>query len=483
MNALSNPAAVLELDAVGQAELVRTGELSPAELVDLSIAQIEKHDPQVNAVIHQHFERARQEAGGALPEGPFRGVPILLKDLGAGHAEGDPIHWGTRFLKAANHRAASTSYLVAKLRAAGFVVVGRSNVPELGVWLTTEPAAYGPTRNPWNLAHSCGGSIGGAAAAVAARMVPVAHAGDGGGSIRNPASQTGLVGLKPSRGRVSLGPEWGEMWSGLISEFAITRSIRDVAALLDVLAGPMPGDPYTVQRPSRPYCMEAEAWPDPLRVGVLKHARDLSVHPECVAAVDKVAAKLEELGHHVEEAHPAALTDGSLDPLATPVILASTAFDVAQFERAIDRPLAAGDLDSDNWAALQMGRGVTGVQYAEALAGLHRYSRRVGAWFERFDVLLTPTLPEPPPPLGVLVPDPAKPLAGFLRSAQLTAFLIPFNATGQPALSLPLHWSADGLPIGVQLVAGMGCEDTLIRVGVQLEEALPWDGRRPPLVA
>jgi amidase len=482
MSAVSHPSAVLELDAVGQADLVRNGELAAAELVDAAIAQIEKRNPQVNAVIHEHFERARKEAAGELPDGPFRGVPILLKDLGAGQSEGDPLHWGTRFLKAAGHRAASTSYLVAKLRAAGFVVVGRTNVPELGIWLTTEPAAYGPTRNPWNLARSTGGSSGGAAAAVAARMVPVAHAGDGGGSIRNPASQCGLVGLKPSRGRVSLGPEFGDLWAGLIAEFALARSIRDCAALLDVLAGPMPGDPALVQRPSRPYCMEAEAWPDPLRVGVLKHAANLTVHPECVAAVEAAARKLEELGHHVEETHPAAITDGTIDSLVVPLITASVAADVAGFERAIGRAIGRDDVDPDNWAAIEMGRAVTGVQYAEAVQGIHRYSRRVGAWFERFDLLLTPTLPEPPPPLGELVSNPAKPLEGFLRSGQLTAFLIPFNATGQPAMSLPLHWSADGLPIGVQLVAGMGAEDTLIRVGVQLEESMPWDGRRPPLV-
>jgi amidase len=320
--------SALDLDATGQAELVRNGELSAAELVDLSIAQIEKWNPQVNAVIHEHFERARREAAGPLPEGPFTGVPILLKDLGAGHAEGDPLHWGTRFLKDAGHRAASTSYLVAKLRAAGFVVVGRTNVPELGIWLTTEPSAYGPTRNPWNLERSSGGSSGGAAAAVAARMTAVAHAGDGGGSIRNPASQCGLVGLKPSRGRVSLGPEWGDMWAGLISEFAITRSVRDAAGLLDVLGGPMPGDPHLIQRPSRPYCMEAEAWPDPLRVGVLRHSARGPVHPDCLAAVDAAASKLAELGHGVEEAHPTALTDGTIDPVATPVILASTALSV-----------------------------------------------------------------------------------------------------------------------------------------------------------
>jgi amidase len=478
-----NASSVLALDAVGQAELVRSGDLSPLELVDVSIAQIEKWNPQVNAVIHEHFDRARTEAKGTLPDGPFRGVPILLKDLGAGHAEGDPLHWGTRFLKAAGHRAQFTSYLVAKLRAAGFIVVGRTNVPELGVWLTTEPPAYGATRNPWDLARSCGGSSGGAAAAVAAHMTAVAHAGDGGGSIRNPASQTGLVGLKPSRGRVSLGPEWGELWAGLISEFAITKSIRDTAALLDLLAGPMPGDPVLVQRQSRPYCMEAEAWPPPLRIGVLDHAgANRKVHPDCVAAVAAAAAQLSELGHHVEAAHPVAITDGTIDGLAVPVITAATALAVAQFEKAIGRTLGPDDFDPDNWAAIEMGRAVSGVQYAEAVEGIHRYSRRVGAWFEKYDLLLTPTLPEPPPMLGDLVSRPGKPLEGFLRSAELTAFLVPFNVTGQPAMSLPLHWTAAGLPIGVQLVAAMGAEDNLIRVGVQLEEAVPWDARRAPLL-
>jgi amidase len=475
--------SVLALDASGQAELVRNGELSAAELVDLAIAQVEKTNPQVNAVIHEHFDRARAEARGQLPDGPFRGVPILLKDLGAGHSEGDPLHWGTTFLKAAGHRATSTSYLVAKLRAAGFVVIGRTNVPELGIWLTTEPRAYGPTRNPWDLARSCGGSSGGAAAAVAAHMVPLAHAGDGGGSIRNPASQTGLVGLKPSRGRVSLGPEWGDLWAGLISEFVITKTIRDTAALLDLLAGPMPGDPVLAQRQSRPYCMEAEAWPDPLRIGVLKSAgANRTVHPDCVAAVEAAASKLAELGHHVEEAHPVAITDGTLDGVAVPVITSATLLAVTQFERAIGRTLGPDDFDPDNWAALQMARGVTGLQYAEAVEGIHRYSRRVGAWFEKFDLLLTPTLPEPSPMIGDLVSRPGKPLEGFLRSGELTAFLIPFNVTGQPAMSLPLHWNAAGLPIGVQLVAAMGDEVSLIRVGVQLEEMMAWDARKPPLL-
>ncbi len=483
MSSASSPNSVLELDAVAQADLVRNGELSAAELVDLSIAQIEKLDPQVNAVIHRHFERAREEARGPLPDGPFRGVPILLKDLGCGHAQGDPIHWGTRFLRDANHRAASTSYLVAKLRAAGFVVVGRTNVPEMGVWLTTEPAAYGATRNPWDLTRSCGGSSGGAAAAVAARMVPLAHAGDGGGSIRNPASQTGLVGLKPSRGRVSLGPEWGECWAGLIQEFVITKSVRDAASLLDVLAGPMPGDPFVMLRQLRPFCMEAEAWPDPLRIGVLTEARDLAVHPECVEAARATARKLEELGHTVVEAHPSAMTDGSIDSIVVPVIGAAQALAIEQFEAAIGRKVGPDDFDADNWAIIEMGRSVTATQYVAAIEAMHRFARRIGTWWEDFDLLLTPTLPEPSPPLGELVSRSGRPLEGFLRSAQLTTFLVPFNVTGQPAVSLPMHWSPAGLPIGVQVIAAMGREDLLIRTAVQLEEAMPWEGRRPSLIA
>lgn len=479
---MSNSHSVLELDASAQAALIRGGDVSSAELVELSIAQIEKLNPQVNAVIHEHFERARAQARAPLPGGPFRGVPILLKDLGCGHAQGDPIHWGTRFLRDAGYRARSTSFLVEKLRAAGFVAVGRTNVPELGVWLTTEPEAYGPTRNPWDLARSCGGSSGGAAAAVASRMVPVAHAGDGGGSIRNPASQTGLVGLKPSRGRVSMGPEWGESWAGMIAELAVTRSVRDAAAMLDVLAGPMPGDPFVLQRPARPYAMEVGEAPKPLRIGILKATHNVPVHAECLAAVDATARQLESLGHTLVESYPAVLTDGSIDTFAVPVIGAALALGVEQFEAAIGRKIGPADLDSDNWTVVEMGRGITATQYVAAVESMQRYSRSVGTWWEDFDLLLSPTLPEPSPPIGELVPRPGKPLEGFLRSAQLTAFLVPFNVTGQPAISLPLHWSAGGLPIGVQLVANTGREDLLIRVASQLEVAMPWAGRRPALV-
>ncbi|HTY19873.1 MAG TPA: amidase family protein [Myxococcota bacterium] len=479
--AVPGAADPLELDAVGQAELVRRGALSPPELLELAIARIEKRNPALNAVIHEHFERARREAAGTLPDGPFRGVPFLLKDLGVGNRAGDPIHWGTRFLRDAGYRAPTTSYLVEKFRAAGLVIAGRTNVPELGAWTTTEPAAYGPTRNPWDASRSSGGSSGGAAAAVAARMVAAAHASDGGGSIRNPASQCGLVGLKPSRGRISLGPDIGEAWAGMTFEFAVTRTVRDTAALLDAVAENMPGDPYTARLPGRPYAQEVGAPPGALRVGIWA---DLPgpVHAECAGAAHEAARQLAGLGHRVEPARPAALGDESLMEWLVRVIASSQARIIDGFGRVLGRMLGPDDMDCDNWAVTELGQKVSASQYLEAVEQLSRFSRRVAAWWaDGFDLLVTPTIPELPPPLGELVPDPAQPLKGFLRSGALTPFLIPFNVTGQPAISLPLSWSASGLPIGVQLVAAFGREDVLIRVAAQLEERAPWSHRRPPL--
>ena len=480
----AKPADPLELDGVGQAELVRRGAISPLELVELSIARIEKWNPVLNAVIHEHFERARREAAGALPDGPFRGVPFLLKDLGAGNLAGDPNHWGTRFLREAGYREATTSYLVEKFRAAGLVIAGRTNVPELGAWTTTEPDAYGATHNPFDLTRSSGGSSGGAAAAVAARMVAMAHASDGGGSIRNPASQCGLVGLKPSRGRISLGPDLGESWAGMVFEFALTRSVRDCAVLLDAVAGNMPGDPYTATPPARPYRLELDAPPAHLRVGIWSDLPGGAVHPDCAGAARAAARALERLGHAVEDSRPAALGDEALMQPIVRIISSAQARAIDRFERVLGRALGPDDMDCDNWAVTEMGRQTAASQYLEAVEALHRMSRRVAAWWaDGFDLLVTPTIPEPPPPLGELVPDPTQPLKGFLRSGALTPFLIPFNITGQPAVSLPLAWNAEGLPIGVQLVAGFGREDLLIRTGAQLEEAEPWATRRPPLLA
>jgi amidase len=292
----------------GQAELVRRGEVSPLELVNEAIGRIERLNPTLNAVIHQHFERARTQAATELPDGPFRGVPFLLKDLGAGNLKGDPIHWGTRFLRDAGYRAPTTSYLVEKFLEAGLVVVGRTNVPEFGAWTTTEPNAYGPTGNPWDTTRSSGGS----ASAVASRMIPVAHASDGGGSIRIPASECGLVGLKPTRGRISLGPDVGEFWEGMICEFAVTRTIRDAAALLDAVTGPMPGDPYVAGPPTRPYREEGRsAVRRPAHRSHERHKQQEG--PPRLCGRRRVGGSLlESLGHRVEPSHPAALEDPEL---------------------------------------------------------------------------------------------------------------------------------------------------------------------------
>lgn len=474
-------------DALGQAEAVRRGDITPRELVDEAIRRIERLNPRLNAVIHEHFERARKEADGSLPDGPFRGVPFLLKDLASGNRAGDPIHWGARFLRDADWRARSTSHLVEKFLRAGLVIVGRTNVPELGAWTTTEPEAYGPTRNPWNPEHSSGGSSGGASSAVAARMVPAAHASDGGGSIRIPASMCGLVGLKPSRGRVSMGPDVGEMWGGLAFELAVTRTMRDTAALLDAVAGAMPGDPYGAEAPRRPYREEVGAPCGTLKIGLVPTIPTVPVHADCTAAVEAAGRALAELGHRVEVAHPAALEDPTVPDAAIRLIAASQARDIERFGDLLGRPLVPADLDCDNWAIGELGRSITATQYLAALETLHAWHRRLAAFWTPdgggFDLLVTPTMPVPPPRLGEQTPDPKNPLAAWGKAGAMVAFTVPFNVTGQPAMSLPLHWNAAGLPVGVQFVGAFGREDVLIRIGAALEHAMPWADRRPPICA
>ncbi len=474
---------VAGLDATAQAGLVRSGEISAAELVEGAIERIERLNPELNAVIHKVYERARRVARGPLPEGPFRGVPFLLKDIGAGDSEGDPFHVGTRFLRDAGWKATNTSFLVQRFREAGLVDLGRTNVPELGAWTTTEPEAYGPTRNPWNPAHSSGGSSGGAAAAVAAGMVPAAHANDGGGSIRIPASACGLVGLKPSRGRISLGPAFGDTWAGMCHEFAVTRSVRDCALLLDAVSGAMPGDPYTAPGAPRPFAQELGAGPGLQRVGLLVDSPRVAVHADCVAACEATARALADLGHRVEPVGELAFGDAQETERIVDVIAAGQARDVERYADALGREIGPDDLDCDNWQMTLRGRGLSATDYLAGVEALNHATRAAARWWEEqeLDLLLTPTLPEPPPRLGDLVPDPERPMAGFERSGAFTAFTIPFNVTGQPAISLPLHWNADGLPIGVQIIARYGREDLLLAVAARLEEALPWSERRPPV--
>jgi amidase len=473
------------LDATAQADLVRRREATPLELVDAAIARIEKVNPKLNAVIIQLFEKARAQAKSMLPDGPFKGVPFLVKDLTCQTA-GDSYHAGMRLLRQLKWTADHDTYLAAKFRAAGFIFVGRTNVPELGPLPTTEPVAYGPTHNPWDLAHSPGGSSGGSAAAVAAGMVPVAHGNDGGGSIRIPSSACGLVGLKPSRGRTSLGPDCGESWAGYVIEHVLTRSVRDTAAILDAVAGQMPGDPYVAPSSARAYRDEVGAKPGRLRVGVLAAAPAAAVlvHPDCGAAVKDAARLLESLGHRVEEAHPQAMDDFEFLRHFGTVVTSWTARDLEYWAVATGRAIGPQDVEPYTWGLAEMGRQVSVVQYIHAVEWLSTYTRRVAKWWaDGFDLLLTPTMAEPPPRLGELGPTAEDPLHGLFRSTPFSVFTAPFNVTGQPAISLPLFWSKDGLPLGTHLIAAYGREDLLIRIAAQLEQARPWAGRRPPLHA
>jgi amidase len=467
------------MDATAQAELVARGQASPAELVDAAIERIEKFDPAVNAVIHPRFEKARAEARGELPDGPFRGVPIVIKDLGAASA-GDPCHWGTRFLRRAGYLAARDSAEVARLRRAGFVIVGRTSAPEFGLTITTEPKATGPTRNPWNLERSTGGSSGGSAAAVAAGMVPVGQASDGGGSIRIPASNCGLVGLKPTRARVSMGPDAGEGWAGASIHGAVTHSVRDAAAVLDCMAGEEPGDPYPAPPLVRPLIEEVGAAPGRLRIGVLDGPpRAVAPDPQVRAGVRATADLLADLGHDVVDAHPSALGDPDFGSRYGTITSSSVAAELARWERVLGEPIDPDLLEEPTRYAMEYGRTLTAAAYVEAVQWMHGYTRRLRSWWELdgFDLLLCPVLNGPPTPIG-WYDDPA---TAFDRIAELLHYTAEFNISGQPGISLPLHMSSDGLPIGMQLVGGYGREDVLIRVAAQLELARPWSGRRPPL--
>jgi amidase len=471
------------LDATAQAELVRTGAATPTELVDAALARIDAVNPQINAVIHRLDDKARAAAAGELPDGPFRGVPMLVKDAVC-HTAGDPYHCGMQFLKDRGWTAEADTYLAQRFRAAGFVLAGKTNTPELATTVTTEPLAYGATRNPWDLDRSTGGSSGGSAAAVAAGLAPVAHANDMGGSIRAPASECGLVGLKPTRARTSLGPDFGEYWGPLTHEGVVTRTVRDAAAVLDAIAGPAPGDPYTAPLPARPYRDEVGADPGSLRIGLrtAAPAGAPATDPECVAAAEAVARVLEGLGHVVDGDGPTALDQDDLTPGYMPIFTSAIARDLDRWAARTGDPIGPDDVEPWNWTLAEMGRAVSGTDYLAGLESMQAAARRLAAWWKYHDVLVTPTLGMLPPRLGTISPD--RTLDAVLPVvARLTQFLTPFNASGQPAISLPLGVATDGMPIGVQLVAAYGREDVLLRVAAQLEAARPWAARRPPVHA
>jgi amidase len=472
------------LDATTQAELVRSGAASPLELVDDAINRIEKLDGELNAVIHPLFEKAREQARGPLPDGPFTGVPLVLKDLFAA-IEGDPLHEGMAFLKNAGWRSDQTDALAQKFIDAGFIVVGRTNTPELGLVPTTEPLAYGPTRNPWDTTRTTGGSSGGSAAAVASGMVAVGHANDGGGSIRIPASCCGLVGLKPSRGRVSLMPDFSVLDDMLPVDLCVTRTVRDTAAVLDAVAGPVLGDSVAAPPPARPYAQEVGADPGKLRIGLLVHnpLDTGAIHPDCVNAARDAAALLESLGHTVEEAYPKNLTDEALVNHFTILWASNLVYTLRYWERKIGREITPDDVEPLTWTLAELGKSISAPDYIDAEHAAIELGRGAEEWFASgYDLLLTPTLGEPPVTLGTFQ-TPDEPMLGFMRAATFVPFTPLNNMTGTPAISLPLSWNSDNLPIGVQLQSAYGREDVLLRVAGQLEQAQPWADRRPPVHA
>ena len=468
------------LDATAQADLVRRKQVKPIELVDAAIERIERLNPELNAVITPMYDEARKAAAGPLPDGPFTGVPFLLKDLRTSYA-GVRMTSGSAFLR--DYVPSQDSELLLRHKRAGLIVLGKTNTPEFGLLPTTEPRLFGATKNPWDTACTSGGSSGGSAAAVAAGIVPMAHGGDGGGSIRIPASCCGLFGLKPTRARNPLGPEVGDLLNGLVVEHALTRSVRDSAALLDATSGPDLGDPYWAPPPERPFIEEVGADPGKLRIAFTTQTlTGTPLHPDCVAAVKDAAALCADLGHEVVEATPP-INVQMLTQMFTTIWSAGCALNIDAMAFITQRSATENQFERVTWALAQMGRGVTASAYLMAIAVLQMMTRSIARFFVDHDVWLTPTLGEPPVPLGTFDSPPDNPMQGFNRAVTFVPFTPICNVTGQPAVSIPLYWNAEGLPVGSHFVARFGDEATLFRLAAQLEQARPWADRRPPVSA
>jgi amidase len=467
-------------DAVGLAGLVAKKDVSAAELLDAALARIEEVNPAINAVVRILEDEARLAIQDGLPNGPLSGVPFLIKDIGA-TMRGLPTTAGSR-LMAGTPAAAEDSAIIRSYRDAGLVLFGKTNTPEFGLAATTEGQLFGPARNPWNTGRTTGGSSGGAAAAVAAGIVPAAHASDGGGSIRTPASCCGVFGLKPSRGRVSMAP-LGEGWGGLSAQHVVSRSVRDSAALLDIECRPEPGDPYWLAPPQRPFVEEVGRDPGRLRIGFTTAALTCGMpDPQCVRAVRKTASLCESLGHHVEEI----LLPGNFQMMAVAlnVIVGANIASLIQAEATRrGAPAREDEVERLTWLTFQEGSRITALRYTEAMNTLHGFGRTFSRAFADYDVILLSTNCRIPYPLGFLdtnTDDPAsygERLYNFMPNTQ------PFNVAGLPAASMPLGWSDDGLPIGLQFAARMGEEALLFRLAGQIEQARPWKDRRPAIAS
>jgi amidase len=465
-------------DAIGLADLVRKKQVSARELLDEAIARTAKVDPEINAVVVKHYDYAARQIDNGLPDGPFTGVPFLLKDLDL--LEGTRTTFGASLYK--DHVADHTGTLARRFLDSGVTIFGKSSSPEFGLLPTTESRLFGPTRNPWNLAHSSGGSSGGAAAAVAARILPVAHASDGGGSIRIPASASGVFGLKPSRARNPLGPDRGEGWGGFSCGHVVSISVRDSAAMMDAVHGPEPSSPYVAPAPARPYAEEVGRDPGRLRIAFTdKSPYGDIIDPEIAAAVRETARLLDGLGHHVEERAPALAADPAA--VISTIVAANTALSVRLAEDRLGRAVTDSDFEILTLASANNAQKATSTDYAAAQLTAFQISRGLATFFESCDVLLCPTLCSPPLRIGEInsmSPDLSH-IAPILRRYMPATSM--FNMSGQPAMSVPLAWNAAGLPLGMMFSARYGDEATLFRLAGQLEQVQPWKDKLPPICA
>jgi len=490
-----------QYDGLGLVKLVKKEEVKPTELVEEAITRIEKLNPQLNAVIHKMYDEARKKAGGELPDGPFKGVPFLLKDLLAAYA-GVPLCNGSRFHK--DFVPDHDSELVKRYKAAGVIMIGKTNTPEYGLLPVTEPELFGPTYNPWDLSRTPGGSSGGAAAAVSSRIVPLAHGSDGGGSIRMPASCCGVFGLKPTRGRNPLGPDFGEAWQGFACEHVLSRSVRDSAAMLDATAGPDVGAPYSAPPPSQPFLDEVGKDPGKLRIAYT-HKPFLAdfVHEDCIKGLETTVRLCKDLGHELIETAPQIDRDMFAKTFMT-IVCAETRAGIEKAEFLIGRKAKFRDFEASTWMLGLLGKQLRAPHLSNAKFYLQYMSRLIGWFFEKFDILLTPTLALPPIKIGALQPNKKDAfimkflgrlnagsllmaIKGIEDLAQKAYTFMPytplFNVTGQPAMSVPLYWNEDKLPIGMQFVGRYADEATLFRLAAQLEKAKPWSDLIPPICA
>lgn len=467
-------------DALGLAELVSKGETTPVDLLEEVITRTDAVNPQLNAITTKTYDLANKQIKEGLPNGPFKGVPYPIKDL-ALQVEGTVTTGGSKAFEGAV--ADHDSELVTRYKQAGLVLFGKTNTPEMGLTTTTESVLLGPCRNPWNPEHTTGGSSGGAGAAVAARIVPMANASDGGGSIRIPASANGIFGMKPTRARTPFAPDKFDSWNGFSISHAVSLSVRDNAALLDATCGPAAGDLYHAPHQERPYLEEVSRDPGKLRIAFsATSAGGTAVDPECVRAVEVAAKLCEELGHSVEEARPT-YDASALSQSMLSFMVADMAWTFNMREEALGRSLTSDEVETQTRRMIDMGNALNLLDYTKAKYEYQKNVRDVAPFFDDYDVLIQPVLGTPPTPLGYL-DTMSEDLDTYVeRISTVSPFTSLYNMTGQPSMSVPLHWSKEGLPVGTMFTSKYGAEGMLFRIAGQIEKARPWFGKKPPICA